>query len=62
VLKQRKFKALKAYLGYLHYEPYSPGYRRYFTLAAKFNIPVITAGNRAAVGPAGGVTVNPDYS
>jgi predicted TIM-barrel fold metal-dependent hydrolase len=41
VLKQGKVKALKAYLGYLHYESYSPGYRRYFKLAAKYNIPVI---------------------
>jgi predicted TIM-barrel fold metal-dependent hydrolase len=41
VLKHGKVKALKAYLGYLHYEPYSPGYRRYFKLAAKYNIPVI---------------------
>lgn len=41
VLKQGKVKALKAYLGYLHYEPYSPGYRRYFKLAAKYQIPVI---------------------
>ena len=37
----RPVKALKAYLGYLHYEPYSPGYRRYFKLAAKYKIPVI---------------------
>jgi uncharacterized protein len=41
VLKQGRVKALKAYLGYLHYEPYSPGYRRYFKLAAKYGIPVI---------------------
>jgi predicted TIM-barrel fold metal-dependent hydrolase len=41
VLKQGKVKALKAYLGYLHYEPLSPGYRRYFKLAAKYQIPVI---------------------
>lgn len=41
VLKQGKVKALKAYLGYLHYEPYSPGYRLYFKLAAKYKVPVI---------------------
>jgi predicted TIM-barrel fold metal-dependent hydrolase len=41
VLKQGKVKALKAYLGYLHYEPSSPGYRLYFRLAAKYKIPVI---------------------
>jgi predicted TIM-barrel fold metal-dependent hydrolase len=41
VLKQGRVKALKAYLGYLHYEPYSPGYRLYFQLAAKYRIPVI---------------------
>jgi predicted TIM-barrel fold metal-dependent hydrolase len=40
-LKQGKVKALKAYLGYLHYEPYSPGYRHYFKLASKYKIPVI---------------------
>jgi predicted TIM-barrel fold metal-dependent hydrolase len=41
VLKQGKVKALKAYLGYLHYEPLSPGYRRYFKLAAKYQVPVV---------------------
>jgi len=41
VLKQGRVKALKGYLGYLHYEPLSPGYRRYFKLAAKYQIPVI---------------------
>jgi len=41
VLKQGKVKALKVYLGYPHYEPYSPGYRRYYKLAAKYEIPVI---------------------
>ena len=41
VLKQGQVKALKAYLGYLHYEPYSPGYRKYFPLAAKYKIPVV---------------------
>jgi predicted TIM-barrel fold metal-dependent hydrolase len=41
VLTGGKVKALKAYLGYLHYEPYSAGYRHYFKLAAKYKIPVI---------------------
>ncbi len=41
VLKEGKVKALKAYLGYLKYEPLSPGYRLYFKLAAKYKIPVI---------------------
>jgi len=41
VLKEGKVKALKAYLGYLHYEPYSPGYRKYFHLASKYKVPVI---------------------
>jgi predicted TIM-barrel fold metal-dependent hydrolase len=40
-LKQGKVKALKAYLGYLHYGPYAPGYRPYYKLAAKHDIPVI---------------------
>ncbi len=41
VLKKGRVKALKAYLGYLHYEPLSPGYRLYFKLAAKYDVPVI---------------------
>jgi predicted TIM-barrel fold metal-dependent hydrolase len=41
VLKQSQVKALKVYLGYLHYEPYAPAYRRYYALAAKYKIPVI---------------------
>ena len=40
-MKEGKVKALKVYLGYLHYEPYSTGYRRYYKVAAKYNIPVI---------------------
>jgi len=32
--------ALKCYLGYLHYEPAHPNYRRYYELAARFNLPV----------------------
>jgi predicted TIM-barrel fold metal-dependent hydrolase len=41
VLKEGKVKALKVYLGYLHYEPNCPAYRRYYKLAAKYKIPVI---------------------
>jgi uncharacterized protein len=41
VLEQGQVKALKAYLGYLHYDPFCPAYRPYFTLAAKHNVPVI---------------------
>src|SRR5262245_59490018 len=32
---------LKCYLGYLHYEPAHPNYRRYFELAAKYQLPVL---------------------
>jgi predicted TIM-barrel fold metal-dependent hydrolase len=41
VLKRGRVKAIKVYLGYLHYEPYSPGYRRYYKLAGEYKIPVI---------------------
>src|SRR5206468_133792 len=41
VLEQGKVKALKAYLGYLHYAPSSPGYRPYYKLAEKYKVPVI---------------------
>ncbi len=41
VLEEGHVKALKAYLGYLHHEPYSPGYRKYFELATKYKVPVI---------------------
>lgn len=33
--------ALKGYLGYLHYDPGHPTYRRYFELAEKHDLPVI---------------------
>ncbi|MBA4065909.1 MAG: amidohydrolase [Isosphaera sp.] len=33
--------ALKGYLGYLHYEPAHPNYRRYYELAARHKIPVM---------------------
>jgi predicted TIM-barrel fold metal-dependent hydrolase len=37
----RDVVAFKAYLGYLHHGPESPGYRPYYRLAAKYDIPVI---------------------
>ena len=40
-LKQGDIVALKAFLGYLHYGPDAPGYRPYYELAAKYDIPVI---------------------
>jgi predicted TIM-barrel fold metal-dependent hydrolase len=40
-LKRGDVIALKAYLGYLHHGPESPGYRPYYRLAAKYQIPVI---------------------
>ncbi len=33
--------ALKCYLGYLHFEPAHPNYRRYYELAAKYRVPVM---------------------
>ena len=33
--------ALKAYLGYLHFEPTHEDYRRYYELAARYRVPVI---------------------
>jgi predicted TIM-barrel fold metal-dependent hydrolase len=41
VLATRRVKALKAYLGYLHYPPDHPGYTPYYELAARFSLPVI---------------------
>jgi predicted TIM-barrel fold metal-dependent hydrolase len=40
-LKRGDVVALKAYLGYLHHKPNDPGYRPYYNLAAKYDIPVI---------------------
>ncbi|MCU0703445.1 MAG: amidohydrolase [Fimbriiglobus sp.] len=40
-LARGRVVALKCYLGYLHYEPAHPNYRRYYELAAHFNIPVV---------------------
>jgi predicted TIM-barrel fold metal-dependent hydrolase len=34
-------KALKGYLGYLHFGPEHPGYRPYYELAERFRLPVI---------------------
>ena len=34
-------KALKAYLGYLHYPPDDPGYRPYYELAERYRLPFI---------------------
>ncbi len=39
-LARGRVVALKAYLGYLHYEPAHPGYRRYYELAGRFKLPV----------------------
>lgn len=38
---QGRVKALKAYLGYLHYGPDSPSYTPYYELAAKYHLPFI---------------------
>jgi predicted TIM-barrel fold metal-dependent hydrolase len=40
-LKSGKVRALKAYLGYVHHGPDSPGYTRYYELAAKYKLPFI---------------------
>ncbi len=40
VLATGRVAALKCYLGYLHFEPAHPNYRRYYELAAKFKLPV----------------------
>jgi len=41
ILKQGQVKGFKAYLGYLHYDATHLGYRAYYKLAAKYNLPVI---------------------
>src|SRR5262249_28831802 len=41
VLARGQVKALKAYLGYLHYGPDDSGYRPYYELAERFRVPVI---------------------
>lgn len=40
-LQAGRVKGLKAYLGYLHHGPASPGYAPYYRLAARHQIPVI---------------------
>lgn len=40
-LARGRVVALKGYLGYLHYEPAHPNYRRYYELAAQYKLPVI---------------------
>ena len=40
-LKLGKVRALKAYLGYLHYPPDAPGYRPYYELAEKYKLPFV---------------------
>jgi predicted TIM-barrel fold metal-dependent hydrolase len=41
ILKRGIVKALKAYLGYLHYGPDSPNYRPYYDLAARYDLPFV---------------------
>jgi predicted TIM-barrel fold metal-dependent hydrolase len=41
VLASGRVKALKGYLGYLHYPPDHPGYRPYYELAARHDVPFI---------------------
>lgn len=41
VMASGQLAALKCYLGYLHYEPAHPHYRRYYELAAKHKLPVM---------------------
>jgi predicted TIM-barrel fold metal-dependent hydrolase len=40
-LRAGKVAALKGYLGYIYHGPDSPGYRPYFELAAKYEVPFI---------------------
>ena len=39
-MKLGRVIALKAYLGYLHFEPGSPAYRPYYELATRYRLPV----------------------
>jgi predicted TIM-barrel fold metal-dependent hydrolase len=41
VLAKGRVVALKGYLGYIHFEPAHPNYRRYYELAAKYRLPVM---------------------
>jgi predicted TIM-barrel fold metal-dependent hydrolase len=40
ILDAGQVKALKVYLGYLHFAPDHPGYRPYYELAEQYNLPV----------------------
>jgi predicted TIM-barrel fold metal-dependent hydrolase len=40
-LASRQIRAFKAYLGYLHYPPDHPGYRPYYELAERHQLPVV---------------------
>lgn len=40
VMKSGSVAALKGYLGYLHFEPAHPNYRRYYELAGQYKLPV----------------------
>jgi predicted TIM-barrel fold metal-dependent hydrolase len=41
ILAGGRVAALKCYLGYLHFEPSHPYYRRYYELAAQYKLPVV---------------------
>jgi predicted TIM-barrel fold metal-dependent hydrolase len=41
VLATKQVRALKGYLGYLHYAPDHPGYRPYYELAERYQLPMI---------------------
>jgi predicted TIM-barrel fold metal-dependent hydrolase len=41
LLATRQVRALKGYLGYLHYAPDHPGYRPYYELAARYQLPFV---------------------
>jgi predicted TIM-barrel fold metal-dependent hydrolase len=41
ILAAKQVRALKCYLGYLHYAPDHPGYRPYYELAERHQLPVI---------------------
>jgi predicted TIM-barrel fold metal-dependent hydrolase len=41
VLAGGQVRALKAYLGYLHYPPDHPGYRPYYELAQRYRVPFV---------------------
>lgn len=40
-LAAKQIRALKGYLGYLHYAPDHPGYRPYYELAERYQLPMI---------------------